>query len=63
MVTAYLMNRTPHKALKMETLKTIHCKEADLLHLCVIGTKFLVDQELQKPRRRGLGSEGVRLLL
>ena len=37
---AYLKNRTPHKALKMETLfKMLHGEEADLSHLRVIGAR------------------------
>ena len=44
MAAAYLMNRTPHKTLKMETLfKMPHGEEADLSHLCVIRAKLLVD--------------------
>ena len=34
---------TPHKALNMETpFKMLHGDEADLAHLCVIGTRTFV---------------------
>ena len=40
---AYLKNRTPHKALKMETpFKMLHGEEADLSHLRVIGARAFV---------------------
>ena len=43
MAAAYLKNRTPHKALKMETpFKMLHGEEADLSHLCVIGARAFV---------------------
>ena len=43
MEAAYLKNRTPHKALKMETpFKMIHGEEADLSHLRVIEAKTFV---------------------
>ena len=40
MAAAYLKNRTPHKALKMETpFKMLHGEEADLSHVCVIEVR------------------------
>ena len=43
MAAAYLKNRTPHKALKMETpFKMLHGEEADLPHLRVIGARAFV---------------------
>ena len=54
MATAYLKNRTPHKALKMETpFKMLHGEEADLLHLRVVGAKPFVhikDSKISTPR-------------
>ena len=43
MVVAYLKNRTPHKAPKMETrFKMLHGEEADLSHLRIIGARAFV---------------------
>ena len=43
MAATYLKNRTPHKALKMETpFKMLHGEEADLPHLCVMGASTFV---------------------
>ena len=43
MAAAYLKNRTPHKALKMETpFKMLHGEEAYLSHLRVIGVRAFV---------------------
>ena len=43
MAAAYLKNRTPHKALKVETpFKMLHVEEADLSHLRVIGVRSFV---------------------
>ena len=43
MAAAYLKNRTPHKALKMDTqFKMLHGEKADLSHLCVIGARAFV---------------------
>ena len=43
MAAAYLKNRTPNKALKMETLfKMLQGEEADLSHLDVIGARTFV---------------------
>ena len=43
MVTLYLKRRTPYQALKMETpFKMLHGEEADLSHICVIGTRTFV---------------------
>ena len=43
MAAAYLKNRTPHKALKMETpFKMFHAEEADFSHLRVIGARAFV---------------------
>ena len=43
MAPAYLKNRTPHKALKVETpFKMLHGEEAGLSHLRVIGAKTVV---------------------
>ena len=43
MAAPYLKNRTPHKALKMETpFKMLHSEEVDLSHICVIGARTSV---------------------
>ena len=43
MAAAYLMNRTPHKALNMETpFNMLHGQEADLSHLHVIEVRIFV---------------------
>ena len=43
MAAAYLKNRTPRKALKLETpFNMLHGDEADLSHLCGIGAKTFV---------------------
>ncbi|CAN0438218.1 unnamed protein product [Ascophyllum nodosum] len=40
MAATYFKNRTPYKALKIETpLKTLHGGKIDLSHLAVIGSK------------------------
>ena len=40
MAAAYLNNKTPHKALKMETpFKIFHGEEVELSHLCIIGAR------------------------
>ena len=59
MAAEYLKNRTPHKALKMDTpFKMFHGEEADVSHLGTIKARH---QGLQKARRHGLGRESVRL--
>ena len=54
MAAAYLKNRTPHKALKVETpFKMLHVEEADLSHLRVIGVRSFVhikDSKISTPR-------------
>ena len=43
MAIACFKNRTPHKALKMETsFKVLHGKKADLSHLRVTGARAFV---------------------
>ena len=43
MAAAFHEDRTPHKALKMETpFKILHDERVDLLHLRVIGTRTFV---------------------
>ena len=43
MAAAYLKNRTPHKALKMETpFKMLRGEEVDLSHILVIGARTFV---------------------
>ena len=43
MTATYLKNRTPHKALKIETpFKILYGEEADLLHLRVTGDRSFV---------------------
>ena len=45
MAAAYLKNRTPHKALTVETpFKMLHGEEADLSHLRVIGARAFVSR-------------------
>ena len=62
MATAYLKNRTPHKALKMETpFKMLHGKEADLLHLRVVGAKLFVHIKDSRNLNAVVGRERVRL--
>ena len=43
MAAVYLKNRTPHKALKMETpFRMLHSEEAELSHFHIIGSRTFV---------------------
>ena len=49
MAVTYLKNRTPHKALKMETpFKMLHGEKADLSHIRVIGARTFVNTKSSK---------------
>ena len=62
MATANLKKRTPHKALKMETsFKMLHGREADLLHLRVVGAKPFVHIKNSRNINFAVGRERVRL--
>ena len=63
MMAAFLKNRTPHKALKMELAiqDTLRREERPLAPLRHRIQNLRAHERLHKAQRRGLGREGVRL--